>query len=136
MSNFIPWGELPWLMSRLSGRQWAFIGCVSHEDRFLSALTVLKTASVRATFVRIFDEDPLDELEERRSLDAQLARAVTAGLGRQQILDAPLLATIDAIERITVDALDGCASVIVDISCFPKRWFFVIARLLKENTGL
>ena len=51
-------------------------------------------------------------------------------------MDAPLLATIDTIERVVADAVRGHAAAIVDISSLPKRWFFVIARLMKENALL
>src|SRR5262249_46110592 len=55
---------------------------------------------------------------------------------RDSILDAPLLATIDKMDSIISGALTGHDSAIIDISSFPKRWFFVIARLLKENSSL
>lgn len=136
MANFIPWGELSWLMPRLKQRKWAFIGCLSHEERCLSAFKVLEAAEIEPTLVRIFDEDPVSELEELNSLNAQTAAAEAIGVPRQRIVDAPLFATIDKIEEIVTYALANREGVIVDISSFPKRWFFVIARLLKENTDL
>jgi hypothetical protein len=136
MASFTPWGELSWLIARLGGRDWSFIGCVSHEERCLATLSVLQEVNVEPTLVRIFDEDPISEDEERANLDIHTAAAVAAGVPREKILDAPLLATIDTIETIVADAVRGHAAAIVDISSFPKRWFFVIARLMKENAIL
>jgi len=66
-------------------------------------------------------------------MDLHTAAAVAAGVPRHKIVDAPLLATIDTMETIVSNAVGDDAAVIVDISSFPKRWFFVIARLLKES---
>ena len=88
MANFIPWGELSWLMKRLSGRKWAFIGCLSHEERCLAALAVLRQVGVDPTLVRIFDEDPISESEELESLDVQTGAAVAVGVPKGRIVDA------------------------------------------------
>ena len=135
MATFTPWGELSWLIARLAGRRWSFIGCVSHEERCLAALRVLRQVDVVPTLVRIFDEDPISEAEERASLDVHTAAAMATGVTRDKIVDAPLLASIDAMEAIVANAVSGCTAAIVDITSFPKRWFFVIARLMKEKIG-
>jgi hypothetical protein len=136
MASFKPWGELSWLMERLGGRKWAFIGCISHEERCLAALTALQGSDVSPTLIRIFDEDPVDEAEEQRSLSTQTEAAVRTGIPLGHIVDAQLLATIDSIESIVTKAVNGKTAAIVDITSFPKRWFFVIARLLKESLVL
>jgi hypothetical protein len=134
--SFIPWGELSWLMTRLNGRKWSFLGCISHEERCLAALKVLGCDRVSPSLVRIFDEDPVSEVEERSSLDIQTTAAGAIGVPTARIVDAPLLATIDTIEAFVENAISGHEAAIVDISCFPKRWFFVIARLMKESALL
>src|SRR5437762_2128187 len=98
MPTFTPWGELSWLIARLTGRRWSFIGCVSHEQRCLAAIKVLRHVNIVPNLVRIFDEDPISAVEERASLDTQSTAAVAAGVQRNKIIDAPLLATIDNIE--------------------------------------
>lgn len=123
-------------MARVSGRRWCFVGCISHEERCLAALKVLGQTGIHPTLVRIFDEDPISDVDERSSLEIQTVAAVAAGVSRDDIIDAPLLATIDNIETILAHAVTGHAGAIVDISSFPKRWFFVIARLLREISQL
>jgi hypothetical protein len=123
-------------MPRLPGRHWSFLGCVSHEERSLAALNSLGFAGVTPTLVRIFDEDPVDEAAERYGLDLHRASAIAAGVAKDRFVDAPLLATVDQIERIVLTAIGASRAVVVDISSFPKRWFFVIARLVHENRGL
>jgi hypothetical protein len=136
MTKFTPWGELAWLMSKLHGRSWAFIGCISHEQRCLASFNVVGATDLRTTFVRIFDEDPIDPEVERKSLDSQKIVAINASIPTESIVDADLLATVDTIERLVDAAVGNCQAVVVDITSFPKRWFFVIARLLKGKSDL
>lgn len=123
-------------MARLSGRRWTFIGCVSHEERCLATLAMLQQVDVSPTLVRIFDEDPLSAADEKLSLDIHKTAAIDAGVPAKKIIDAPLLATIDTIEAIVTAAMDGYEAAIVDISSFPKRWFFIIARMINQNALL
>jgi len=133
MIPFVPWGELAWLLLRLEVEEWAFFGCIAHEERWLSAWRSGSGRRLTPTFVRIFDADPLSATEEKESLDRQTVLAKAAGVPEDRVFDAGLLATIDQIEKILETATEGVKSVIVDITSLPKRWFFVIARLLKET---
>lgn len=123
-------------MARLTPRRWAFLGCVAHEERCLSTLSALADFSISPTLVRIFDADPIDGQKERDSLDAQAKVAALIGNSSCNIVDTSLLATIDTIEDIVNNCCDGFDSLIIDISSLPKRWFFVITRLVRENNNL
>ncbi|WP_210311994.1 hypothetical protein [Afipia massiliensis] len=123
-------------MPKLHGRSWAFIGCISHEERCFSSFSAVAGSQVNPTFVRIFDEDPIDVDAELVSLDAQKEIAIAKNIPSTRIVDADLLATVDTIERILTEAIGSSSAVIIDITSFPKRWFFVIARLAKANDTL
>jgi hypothetical protein len=126
---FIPWGTAAWVDSKMAKRTWAYLGCLSREDRSLTAMKsgLLDPSYVR--YVRVFDEDPDNFQEELRALDERVDELLAMGVGRDQITDAPLLAPIDELVDILEGVRSSSDSLIIDISSFPKRWFFSLLRL-------
>lgn len=133
---YIPWGDIDWVLERLGRQNWHLVGCVAHEARCFSTLRRVPELAGNARFVRIFDDDPSSPALELKSLDAQIQEGERIGLRQQRVVDADLLASVDEIENFVATLSDETDSVILDISCFPKRWFFVLLRLLLEDKRL
>jgi hypothetical protein len=128
-----PWGRLSWVASYFNGYPWTFLGCISREERCLSALAALGPVAA-ARLVRVFDEDPDDAAAERAALDARRDHAQQLfGLPRAAFRDEALLASIDQIEDIIDECARNTGNLVIDISCFPKRWFFLLTRLALQD---
>lgn len=127
-----PWGRLDWILEGASVGGWSVIACLSPEERWSAALeAVLK----------------LDKLEHQT-----LIRIEPAGLGHHRALGHALMGKqIEVAKQLVAhdgevhqlferheDLARGIrrfvqaagANVLIDISCFPKRFFFPIMKLV------
>jgi hypothetical protein len=127
---FIPWGDFDWILGRLRNENWRLVGCIAHEERSMSILRRAPWLASGARFVRIFDEDPEDSRAEEASLDLRADDAIGLEVPSARIVDADLLATIDEIGNLVSTSSNETDSIILDLSCFPKRWFFALIRFL------
>lgn len=130
---YVPWGDFEWILGRLRDEKWRLVGCLAHEERCLSILHRAPGLAAQARFVRIFDEDPEDRRAEEVSLDSRYSNAISLQVPSQRIVDSELLAPIDEIENLVHTSPDETDSIILDISCFPKRWFFNLIRILFDE---
>ena len=128
-----PWGQLDWLLSHTTVTQWDLIGCVATEPRCLSSLKVLTRfrGPTNAQFFQITDEDSRFQSHSVALLTERREQLRTLIGGRCNIrpchlfdLQADLVRQIDESSDLTGN------SVLVDISCLPKRFFFPLLRRL------
>lgn len=136
-NNFRPWGELNWLLSKLPKEKWDLIGCLSVEDRFIGTLLSLeKTDQInRSLFLKVIDPPSKETSIIQSKLLANQSKLKAATKSSYQIEEHELLEPYKNI----VDSINGFlkesdGNIIVDISTFPKRFFFpLVKRLMQRN---
>lgn len=134
MTNFVfrPWGRPDWVCEKFGKASWTALACLGTEKR--SVVSAAKFACLATDLVLVKVEDP--RLGTKEFLDSQDSafkrnRAYYTKKAPLAARDetADLKASIDRIEEICGSAA-GSGDVILDITSFPKRWFFPMLRLL------
>lgn len=133
---FIPWGSLDWALRRYGSVDWTLVGAIAHEDRSLTLLEQMPELASKSFLMKIYDQDPVDAALEEVRLDLKEHEAVKLGVPGSQVYEEDLFAPIDLVESYIEQAMASKNSLIIDISTFPKRWFFVLLRLALENRAL
>lgn len=133
---FRPWGKLDWIIPKLPQANWDFLACLSTEDRYIAALSILdKSIKLnKSLFIKIIDpfskdteaiNKKLSENEENIKLSTQYPFSIE---------DHPLLEqTQNIVECVKRFLLSDSKNIIIDISTFPKRFFFPILKLLIQS---
>ncbi len=128
-----PWGELSWLTSRLEHREYHFYGCLSTESRCLESLKILKSKNILSsvTFLEIIDPvDSQTHISLRSKHKFEIDQIFTVSTLEQHKLLCPINDVFTSISTF----LDSCnGNIILDISSFPKRFFFPIVKVLLNN---
>jgi len=131
-NHFRPWGELGWLLPKLPKVKWDLLSCLSTEDRFASTLTILQNkAEINSSlFLKIIDPPSKDSEAIKSKIDAN--EAILKNISPQcQIEQHELLEPYKKIVDRTNEFIAGSTkNIILDISTFPKRFFFPIVKLL------
>ena len=135
MTVLRPWGQIDWLLERLAGRSWSLIGCCGTEKRSIALPMYLGRGMFGlAEIVTIRDPDPLDARETEACLRQQHDKLIVEGYSKREIYGADLLTTMEEkrrpLERIKES---GERSVLIDISSFPKSWFFPMIKIALED---
>lgn len=133
--NFRPWGHFSWVESKLEEREWCFLGCLSTEDRFIAAVeqAKLRFQLLSSLFIEVKDEESeyTDRVIEKNGNHAFMLQSLLGGTHAVQqlkLLGSPILLK----QVITRFIAISNGNIVLDISCFPKRFFFPIIKLLHE----
>lgn len=126
--HFRPWGELDWIIPRLPEIKWDMIGCLSTEDRFDAAYSLLAKKKMlnNTLFFKIHDPQSKDTPVIDAKLITNAARVPTVTIQDHKLLE-PYKEIVESTNRFIANS-NG--NIIVDISTFPKRFFFPIIKLL------
>lgn len=132
---FRPSGQIDWIFDRLARNDWALLGCHGTEDRCSTAGISLARLGKLATSDFITVKDPPSRYSEKASTRLQSTLRELNRLPNVQYFEMGLL---DSLDRMLahVDGMvgNGKNNIVLDISCFPKRFFFpIIKRLLRDN---
>ena len=135
---FRPWGLLPWVLGRLDDHHWSVIANLSTEDRCLAAWRTLKerdrVGDVRFIEIRDSAQQYRNETEEKLRLRRQ--EHIDAGGNADDIEAHRLLESDDSIVTTArTFAISAGENVMVDISTFPKKFFFPIVKVLLGAAG-
>jgi hypothetical protein len=126
------------MIGKMPDVRWGVIGSFNTEDRCSATLSSLAADRVHhRRFLRILDPDmPITEPFAKRQ--AAMRRAlVEAGCDDDAFVDARLLAPIDVMRAQLDGFLEASGeNVILDITAMPKRWFFLLVKLLSRNAGV
>ncbi len=137
--SYRPWGLLDWTLSITAPRQWFFIGALGTEDRSLEAWKWVKALGLEKGRALI-QVDPIDATRfcapTRVSLIRRRAEFVALGGSVGDIESLGLLAEKHEIEALAHKLSDKSASVILDISSLPKRFFFLLLRAFRQSEGI
>ena len=131
-----PWGHIDWLLGRLGDRPWSLLACCGSEVRSIALAQHLGRRRLRdVDIVAIHDAEPLDSHAHTERLAARRQSLQDCGYGQDEIRDAELLAGLDdklnPVHRLIAE---GSTRLIIDITSFPKVWFFpIIQTVLNSN---
>ena len=132
--NFRPWGQLSWLIGKLSAADWSFLGTLGTEDRCTAAFQELAPLVGRQKLLKVLDPHVTQEnLFNQRFAEVE-ATFVKAGADNKNILEVNLLENIDRIFEVAETfKQDSGGKIILDISSMPKRWFFPFIRFFTQD---
>lgn len=134
-----PWGPLDWTLSISQPRDWFFIGAIGTEDRSLIAWEWVKELNLEAGRGMI-QVDPIDATRFRdrtyKSLKKKRKEFFNSGGKDAEIETLGLLSEKHEIEFIANNWAKKYSAVILDISSFPKRFFFLLLRALRQCDGI
>jgi hypothetical protein len=135
MARFRPWGRVGWLADRLPQGTWTFIGSLSTEERCLVIWSELtKRCSLgEYSFVRVQDPPSRFDTIRAERLASRLSDFSALGGDERLIVNIELHASHELIVNYFRGKLANAENVILDISTFPKRFFFPLVRLAYES---
>lgn len=136
MTTFRPWGHIDWLLQRLGNRQWSLLGCCGSEERSIALPTYLgREYFALVDLITVHDPQPLSQEGIRGRLSCRQSSLYRRGYFEDEIRDVDLLAGLDhTVRPISQLAKKGATSLIVDITSFPKLWFFpIVQAALREK---
>jgi hypothetical protein len=135
--KFRPWGLLPWVLSKLAPRTWSVIGCFNTEHRCLAAWSTFvgRSRVGRSLFIEVADPPSRFSSLKAKILKERAATLRAIGSPSDGVLKWDLFVQhsliVDMVEQFT-EASES--SVILDISTFPKKFFFPIVKVLLRSS--
>ncbi|VVE49503.1 hypothetical protein [Pandoraea anhela] len=130
-----PWGLLDKVLHRLDhDRGWDYVGCVSFEDRHVDVLRHFSDRLTdRRVIVRVTNEGQSDFHDACIERINEHSRALENGnlAVAADFVDATFEFNLPTVQEKVLelaDASDG--RVLVDMSCMPKRFLFLILKTL------
>jgi len=138
-NHFRPWGQLDWVFNKIQNKDWSLLGCLSTEERCLASFHLIKARAKldRLFFLQIkdppskFTKITTEIIKERRNDFISLG-GKTDEIEKHELFEIP-----DKFVDSTIQFIKNSAgNIIMDISSFPKRFFFPIVRLLMRSTNI
>lgn len=138
ISNTIyrPWGNLDWLLGKIPARKWDYLGCLSTEIRCLTTVSFLNDNKLlgNATLFEIIDPTDTSTHKSLRNDNRVIIEKLGAKIAiENHLLLEPLNLIVESLREFLKNS-NG--SVILDISCFPKRFFFPIVKFIIRDYEL
>lgn len=137
-SNFRPWGELNWLIDKLQKRKWLYLGCISTEDRCITAYEIMLQKGLvdKGFFVEIIDPPSGSDAIVKSKIRANKKKLSTWGQNIQIEQIDLLCKDFEIVDLATEITKTKPENVLLDISSFPKRFFFPLIKLLLQNPSI
>jgi len=132
-----PWGQFQWLLNRYAASSWDLIGCLSTEDRCLAVRDVLHDRrGLRNVYLgQIGDDDSLYREVIEEKLEKRMQTLIASGGAKEDVRKHRLFESPDiVISAIKAFLEESEGNIIIDISSFPKRFFFIIIKILLQNS--
>ena len=132
-----PWGPATWMLDKLPSRQWSLLACMGPEERSLGIWRLINSRKCagESAFVSIEPAGSRFHSEYQVAMTARQAELSGIGEPSLGVLKSELFASAADIVALADDFALRCAPhLILDISTFPKRFFFpFIKRLLLSS---
>ena len=140
--TFRPWGRLDWILKQLDLKSWSIFGSIATGDRSLATWRYLKENNI-CNFTKMLQvadiptpywgDEPNNRIRERR------IQFLTHGGREEEIINCDIRDNFSDIVQYTNSFIDQSQEqIIIDISTFPKKFFFPIIkeilRITKDNT--
>jgi len=135
--NYRPWGTLDWVIDRLSsGRKWSFLSCLSYEERSLAALEILVNGKCLNSVDFLNIKDPhsrfTKRIDELTAIHQKKFLKLSNSLGK--LTQADLFSTDEDIVKYIDHIISSSGgNIILDISSFPKRFFFPFVKRILQG---
>lgn len=137
--KYRPWGSIDWALSLSSPKQWHFVGTIATEERSLCAWAEMRRlGSVSGeAFAEIHDIDS-EKYRHRNQIALEQRRAefTEHGGNSAAIYSFGLMDELFRIDAFSKRVEEGNASVVLDITSLPKRFFFPILRTLVGSANV
>lgn len=134
--SYRPWGPLEWALSLSSQKQWHFVGTLGTEVRSLCSWTLLRQGGLLKSeqFAEVRDVES-EKYKDRTDILLQARRIEFANCGGSvnSVEKMELMAELFRINAFATRAREAGQSVVLDITSFPKRFFFPILRMLASS---
>lgn len=135
--KYRPWGPIGWVISLSNPKSWHFVGAFGTEERSLSSWTVLHQEGIVASelFAQIQDVDS-EKYRELNKITFETRRSEFIHKGGKvaTIRDIEIMAEAFRIAAFAREAETAGSSIVLDITSFPKRFFFPILQTLVNNS--
>lgn len=134
--KYRPWGPIDWALSLSSQKKWRFVGAIGTEERSLTSWEHMKGLGVVGSeyFAEIQDIDSEKYRERTRvALEARRAQFTRLGGNVALVERMELMAELFLVNAFARQAESAATSIVLDITSFPKRFFFPILRMLTGN---
>ncbi len=128
-----PWGPITWTLDKLPLREWSLLGCLGPEERSLGVWRLLRSRGTMgpSALVRIEPFGSQFHSEYQQQIALRQSELVTLGQPSGGVWETDLFATAADMVGIVDRFISQCGpNVIVDISTFPKRFFFALIKRL------
>lgn len=130
MSIYRPWGNVRWLLGKLQITDWVTLGCIATESRSCESVVNYKDFSSNFVMLKITDPQPLKSEKVAEAYTASESHLISIPDDQKNIIDSELMATLDDLEDYIELCIEKSPSVIIDITSFPKRWFFPFIQMM------
>lgn len=132
-----PWGPVDWIISLSAPKRWHFVGVIGTEERSLCAWKLLKERGLLGGELFTEVQDVFSEkynLRTQGALEARRDEYSVAGGRLGDVKPMPLLAELFMLRELSEQVIAAGPSIILDITSFPKRFFFPILRSFTLDT--
>jgi len=134
-----PWGELEWVLRRFAVSDWDLLGCLAAEQRCAGLGQNLNGSGriVNALYIDVVDALRPDEAAIADGLKAE-NKVTLDGIHSTPTYERfPLEAPLGSYLKVVDEFLSkSTGNILLDISCFPKRYFFPIMKRMLRHDGL
>ena len=138
-NHFRPWGQLAWIFNKIQNKKWSLLGCLSTEERCLASFHLIKAYDHLGNLFFLQINDPpskftkiTSEILEKRRRDFISLGGKTSEIEEHELFEN-YNKLVDSIEQFIKKST---GNIIMDISYFPKRFFFPIVRLLMRSSEI
>jgi len=134
-----PGGPVSWVIGKLPSRKWSFLGCLGPEERSLGLWEYVRSSAKtdKSLLVRIRPGSPRYSAEFGDRIKLRLDKLQQIGGPSEGIIEIDLFATDAEIINVVDQFASVCGPhVMVDFSCFPKRFFFPFVKRLLSQTKI
>ncbi|EFO34072.1 conserved hypothetical protein [Roseibium sp. TrichSKD4] len=132
--KFRAWGDASWIFPHFKNNdKWTVLACVGTETRSVDSIFELEKNSERLFLIQIEDPFPQDPATTQSVLAGAWNRIEQRLSGKYEKLYGELKSSLDEIADYVEKAIAVSSHVLLDITSFPKRWFFPMVQLLVND---
>lgn len=136
-SCFRPWGQLNWILNKLSLDKYFHLGCISTEDRCLKSFEILNNQNLIFKSLMVEIQDPPSEADRLINKKILLNKKLLFSYSNSvNTIKMDLLCDDFEIFDLSREIINiKYPNLIFDITSFPKRYFFPIIKSLTKDTS-
>lgn len=137
--KYRPWGALDWVLSLSKPKSWHFVGAIGTTERSICSWSLLKQyAAIQSErFARIIDVDSDKyRAQTKIAFETRLDEFEKKGGKRELVTVFDIMAELFRIVEFARLCAQSSTSIVLDITAFPKRFFFPILRAFLQSDSV